>query len=527
MSGRLVSVEDRSMKAGNPPVTDGKRQWLFFGFFSGDKMKRQSGIILPVYSLPSNYGCGSLGDAAYKFIDWLSAAGQSIWQILPIGPTNYGDSPYQSACSFAGNPYFIDLDLLKKEGLLTQSEIDSFDFGTDPSSADYVKLKENRLNCLRLAFERGKNDPGLDSFMQQEKRWIINYALYEAAKKHFDGKSWLDWPDEELKLRNPVAVAKYTEMFSDDIHFYCFLQYKFFEQWDAVKRYANEKGIKILGDIPVYVPIDSSDVWAEPQFFLLDEKKNPKAVAGVPPDYFNEDGQNWGNPLYDWDKMKSDGYGWWIRRMDGTLRFCDIVRIDHFRGFDSYWSIPFGEKTAKSGHWEKGPGLDFVNVILNWFGRERFIAEDLGLLSDSVVQLLKDSGLAGMKVLQFAFNPKEPSSYLPHFYEHNCICYTGTHDNNTLAGWIEEADKEELLFARKYLGLTKEEGYIWGIIRGGMSSSADLFMAQMQDYLELDSKSRTNIPGTLLGNWKWRLSKDQLSGGLAEKVNEITKRYSR
>jgi len=546
---------------------------------------RQSGIIMPVFSLPSSRGIGSMGRAAFDFIDWLADAGQSVWQILPLGPTNDGNSPYQCVSSFAGNPLLIDIDLLIQEGLLNDSDflargyalVKEFGAGSSyendkkneadnhsendkekesecPADSvnkiDYKALIPNRDFLLRRAFGRcigNGSDVKLQalksdyqSFKDSCAKGLKDYAFYAALKAYFGFKSWIDWEDEEIKRRKPQAIEKYAGLLAEEIDYNLFVQYLFFKQWNAVKAYAEEKGITILGDIPVYVPLDSSDVWAEPQFFALDENLNPKAVAGVPPDYFSEEGQNWGNPLYNWDAMKNDGYGWWIRRIDAALGFCHRLRIDHFRGFDSYWAIPCDEKSAKGGHWEQGPGLAFVNVLTGWFGQGRFVAEDLGILTDSVRGLLKESGLPGMKVLQFAFSPDGTSAYLPHNYDHNCICYTGTHDNTTLYDWVQNADQKELEFARKYLGLDiQSPGTMAGekhadskvlaaaIIRCGQASAANLFMAQLQDYLMLGCDARTNIPGTMYGNWNWQLAPGQLTQKLSAEIKDLTKLYSR
>ena len=454
-------------------------------------MKRSSGILLPIFSLPSKYGCGSLGKEAYNFIDFLVDAKQSYWQMLPINHTGYGNSPYCCFSSFAGNPVFVDLDMLKEEGLLEGFDLDGIDFGSDPSHIDYEKLFEGRKKALHYAFEHNKES------IDFNPAWFAPYAEFMAAKE------------------------------GDSEEFYRFVQYHFYKQWAKLKTYANERGIKLIGDVPVYVPLDSADVYAEPQFFLLNEKNVPTEVAGVPPDYFNEDGQLWGNPLYDWERMKNDGYGWWIRRIDGTLQLFDLVRIDHFRGFDSYWAVPYGEKTAKVGRWLQGPGMGFVGVICSWFGKEHFIAEDLGILTESVRNLLKESGLPGMKILEFAFDPNANSAYLPHNYsDSNCICYVGTHDNAPIMQWRDEASEEELQFAIDYCNTSKDE-LNWGVIKTGMQSTADLFIAQMQDFLGLGKESRTNIPGEALGNWEFRIKKEDLSKELSEKIAYLTEIYGR
>ncbi len=454
-------------------------------------MERSSGILLPVFSLPSKYGCGSLGQEAYNFIDFLVDAKQSYWQMLPINHTGYGNSPYCCFSSFAGNPAFIDLDILAEEGLLAGLDLDAIDFGNNPSQIDYGKLFDAKHKVLKYAFEHNTEDYSFDA------AWLDSYSEFMSNK------------EGECK------------------EYYKFVQYHFYKQWAKLKKYANEKGIKLIGDVPVYVPLDSADVYAEPHFFMLDEKNLPTEVAGVPPDYFNEDGQLWGNPLYNWEKMKNDGFGWWIRRIDGTLRLFDMVRIDHFRGFDSYWAVPYQETTAKNGRWIQGPGIDFVGVICNWFGKEHFIAEDLGILTDSVRTLLKDSGLPGMKVLEFAFDPRAKSSYLPHNYtDPNCVCYVGTHDNAPVMQWKDEATKEELNFAMEYCNCGTQD-FNWGVIKLGMASRANLFVAQLQDYLGLGKEARINVPGVALGNWTFRITKNQITKDLAEKIAYLTDMYGR
>ena len=491
-------------------------------------MKRSSGILMPIYSLPSPYGVGTLGKAARDFVDFLSDAGQAWWQMLPVGPTSYGDSPYQSPSTYAGNPYFIDLDILVEDGLLKRSEIDALEWGDDPQAVDYGRLYENRYALLQKATDRGyvRDKKEVAAFVEENQGWLPDYALFMALKRHFDMVCWLEWP-EAIRLRKPEAVKKYRQELAADVELFTYIQYLFFKQWADLRRYAHDKGVGIIGDLPIYVALDSVDVWASPESFQLDTKGFPSQVSGVPPDYFSEDGQLWGNPLYDYEAMQKDGFSWWIRRVDGAAKLYDVVRIDHFRGFESYWSVPYGEKTAKNGKWVKGPGMALVGVLKNWFSNIQFIAEDLGYPSPEVVQLLADSGFPGMKVLEFAFDSKDSSAYLPHAYTQNCVCYGGTHDNETLAGWIAGADPDDRQKAVDYLGLNKQEGYVWGLIRGGMSSVADLFVTQMQDYLELDNTARTNTPGLSEGNWQWRMTADAITPKLAKKIAKLTKLYDR
>ena len=492
-------------------------------------MKRSCGILLPVFALPSPYGIGTLGQAAYDFVDFLRQAGQSWWQMLPLGPTGYGDSPYQSFSSYAGNPYFIDLDLLRRDGLLTAQEIASLAWGSDPARVDYAALYENRFVLLQKAAERGwaRDREEVQLFTLQNAHWLPDYALYMAVKRHFGEKPWTQWPDDAIRLRRPEAMTRYRQGLADEIRVFTYCQFLFFRQWNALRAYAHEQGVGIIGDLPIYVSMDSADVWAEPAFFQLDSNGYPTETAGVPPDCFSRDGQLWGNPLYRWEAMKADGYGWWIRRVDGAAKLYDMLRIDHFRGFESYWAVPYGDTTAKNGHWVKGPGMDLVQVLLNWFPQMQFIAEDLGFLTPEVRKLLADSGLPGMKVLEFAFDSREPSNYLPHLYTPHCVCYTGTHDNAPLPAWKEEADPDDLALAAQYLGLNEEEGFHWGVLRGGMSSVAELFMAQMQDYLGLGAESRINTPGEPVGNWQWRLLPGQLTGELSRRMAHMARLYGR
>ena len=495
-------------------------------------MERSSGILMAISSLPSKYGIGTLGQAAYDFTDFLVKAGQKYWQMLPLGPISYGDSPYQSFSSFAGNPYFIDLDLLAGDGLLTQAEIDGYDWGADPANVDYGKIYESRFKILAIAKERGyKRDKAEVDRFCEEKKWVCDYALFMACKRHFGMTCWQTWPDEDIKRRKPEAIEKYRLDLADDYELFIYIQYLFFKQWSKLKDYIHAAGIQIIGDIPIYAALDSVDVWCEPWQFQLDEDLAPTQVAGCPPDAFSETGQLWGNPLYNWDFMKQDGFGWWIRRIDGVGQLYDKIRIDHFRGFDEYWSIPAGDKTAENGKWRPGPGLDLINVLNWWFPNLSYIAEDLGFLTPSVLKLVRDSGWPGMKVLEFAFDSREASDYLPHKYTQNCICYTGTHDNETLIQWRETAAPEDVKLAEEYLNLTEEEGFLWGFIRGGMSSVADLFIAPLQDYLELGAEARMNQPAVPSGWWRWRALPEDIKGAkaeaLAEKIKTFAKRYGR
>ena len=493
-------------------------------------MKRSCGILLGVSSLPSPYGIGTLGKAAYDFADFLHAAGQHYWQMLPLGPTSYGDSPYQSFSTFAGNPYFIDLDLLIEDGLLRKNEVTCCQWGSEPRYVDYGKIYESRFKVLALAKQRGweRDAAAVAAFREENGRWLEDYALYMACKRHFGMKAWTEWPDEALRLRKSETVLEqYRALLREDVERFIYIQFLFFKQWTTLRSYLHQLDIQVIGDLPIYVPMDSADVWAEPQFFQLDDQCVPTAVSGVPPDYFSADGQLWGTPLYRWDVMEADGYGWWIRRIDGAGKLYDVIRIDHFRGLDTYWAVPYGDPTARNGQWQQGPGMSLIRALTGWFPRLSFIAEDLGYPTPSVQQLLQDSGWPGMKVLEFAFDSRDTSNYLPHTYPRHCVCYTGTHDNSPVELWRQEAAPEDIAYAAAYLGLNPEEGFHWGVLRGGLSSVADLFVAQMQDYLGLGEYHRMNVPGKLGGNWQWRLLPGEASGQLAEKIRRMAVMYGR
>ena len=488
---------------------------------------RKSGILMHISSLPNPYGIGSMGKCAYDFVDFLEAAGQAYWQILPLCPTGYGDSPYQSFSTFAGNPYLIDLDMLIEEGLLTKEEASAPFWGSDETRVDYGSLYNNRSKLLKLAFDRFTPDSAFSCFVEENADWLEDYGLFMALKEKFHGQPWQKW-SVSLMMRLPEIMASYRQELAEEIKFQQFQQYLFFRQWKALRSYANDKGIRIIGDVPIYVPLDSADVWANPQLFQLDSSCRPKMVAGCPPDSFTADGQLWGNPLYDWDKMKQQGYAWWIKRLAAAARIYDVVRLDHFRGFESYWAVPAGDKTAAGGCWKQGPAFDFINAIKTALPELDFIAEDLGFLTPEVKKLQLDSGYPGMKVLQFAFDSREESDYLPHTYTVNSVCYTGTHDNLTMQQWFDEAVPEDIVLAKAYLGLNEEEGYVWGTIRGCMGSVSKLCVVQMQDYLGLGGEARMNFPGTLSSNnWSWRAEPGCITEDLAAKIYDMTKRYGR
>lgn len=495
------------------------------------RKNRKAGILLPITSLPSRYGIGTLGKESYGFVDFLKKAGQSYWQILPVGPTGYGDSPYQSFSTFAGNPYFIDLEILIEEGLLTKEICDRAELGTDPQYVDYEKQYQNRYPLLRLAFQSftaqgGIRDKAYRSFCEENAFWLPDYALYMAVKETFDGKSFSEW-DEDIRLRREDALQKYRIACREEMDFIYFLQYEFAKQWKQLKTYANENGIRIIGDIPIYVAADSADTWANPQLFQLTEDGVPKAVAGCPPDCFSKTGQLWGNPVYDWDYHKKTGFAWWIRRIRYCYQLYDVVRIDHFRGFDAYYAIPYGDPTAELGTWMPGPGMELFDALQKALGRMDVIAEDLGFLTPSVLKLVRKTGYPGMKVLQFAFDPAGDSTYLPHNYPKNSVVYTGTHDNDTSIGCYKSLSRAEKQFAKAYLGLQGTKNINWAFIRTALASMSDTAVIMMQDYLGLSSEARINTPSTLGDNWKWRMLPGQADEQLAEKIRKTCFVYAR
>ena len=489
-------------------------------------MKRSSGILMHISSLPGDYGIGTLGEEAYKFVDFLKKSGQRYWQILPLGQTGYGDSPYQCVSAFAGNPYFIDFDLLKEDGLLKDEDYKNEYFGKDNDSIDYGTLFINKTKILKKAYKNyNLISEKINEFRNSNKYWLEDYTLYMAVKEHFNLISWQNW-DENIRLRKDEAIEKYKNELKDDIRYWEFIQYIFFKQWNSLKKYANDLGIKIIGDIPIYVAGDSADIWSNPKYFKVDKNMIPTKVAGCPPDLFSKTGQLWGNPIYNWELMEQDGYKWWIKRIEDSFKIYDVVRIDHFRGFESYWEVPYGEKTAINGRWIKGPGIKLFDTIKRELGEVNIIAEDLGLLTDEVVKFKNQTGFPGMKVLQFAFGGGDV--YLPHNYEKNCVVYIGTHDNDTICGWYNEtATEKEVEFANKYLALNYKEGIAFGFIRGIFSSVGNLAIVTMQDFLSLGSEARMNFPSTLGGNWKWRIRKEELTDELSQKILELTKRYGR
>ncbi|MBQ7933310.1 MAG: 4-alpha-glucanotransferase [Lachnospiraceae bacterium] len=492
---------------------------------------RRMGILMPVSAIPSKYGIGTFGKASYEFVDFLQEAGQKLWQILPLGPTGYGDSPYQSFSTFAGNPYFIDLELLIKQELLTEEECEACEFVGHPHYVDYERIYNGRFGLLRKAFARGR-EAGVEesaeycSFVQDNSFWLEDYCLFMAVKNHFQGKYYGDW-EEGIRLRRPDSMNQYRQLLADEVAFYTFLQYLFSGQWTALKKYANEKGIEIIGDIPIYVAQDSADAWSHPELFQFDEDGQPIGVAGCPPDAFSATGQLWGNPLYDWEYHRTTGYEWWMKRIKHCYKLYDIVRIDHFRGFDEYWFVPYGDETACNGHWEKGPGMELFTTLRKQLGDKEVIAEDLGFLTDSVIQMVKDTGYPGMKILQFAFNDWQDNDYLPHNYPKNCVVYTGTHDNETTLGWLQNLSEENLAFVKEYVGCDGDRDTLWALIRAALSSVADTAMIPMQDYLELGNEARINFPSTFGANWKWRMDARAITPELTKKIYKLAKIYGR
>lgn len=495
---------------------------------SASHLKRSGGILMPVFSLPSPHGIGTFGAAAYKFADFLAASGQSYWQVLPLNPTGFGDSPYQCFSSAAGNPYFIDLDMLVDDGLLTADEVQKSDFCGELRRIDYGKLFSLRLPLLRLAAERNirRNAAEVEQFSRCCSTQIYDYAVFTALKAHFGMKPWTEW-NAGKAMPKQLVPAELVESQADEIRLQLSIQQLFFKQWNRLKNYVNQLGIGIIGDVPIYVALDSADCWANSRHFMLDESFVPTDVAGVPPDYFSPTGQLWGNPLYNWEIHASENYAWWAERLQCAQKLYDVVRIDHFRGFESFWAVPFGETTAENGRWLPAPGMDFVNAVKKRLPGLSFVAEDLGFLTPEVHELVKNSGFPGMSILQFGFNPDANSDYLPHRVAENRVYYTGTHDNAPIMQWFAEASESERRFAEQYLALNAAEGINWGMIRGGMCSPAGIFIAQMQDVLGLSAEGRVNTPGVASGNWQWRMLPHECSAALAEKLREYTRMYGR
>lgn len=490
---------------------------------------RKAGVLLPVFSVPSKYGIGDFGEGAYRFLDFLSGCGQSYWQVLPLGPTSVGDSPYQSPSAYGGNPYFISPDILRKEGLLKEDEIREIE-GCE--KIDYAYLYNTRFHILKTAFSRfDKNDKEYQEFCEENKEWLFDHSLFYAIKKHFNNIPFNMWNDG-IKHRVSSDMSHYRDEFREEIEFRNFVQFKFYSQWYALKKYANEKGIKIIGDMPIYVSYDSVDVWKNPHLFKLDDHLLPSKVAGCPPDSFSENGQLWGNPLYRWEEHEKEEYTWWINRLKHAFSMFDSVRIDHFRGFDEYYAIDYGEETAKNGVWEKGPGMKLFDELKKNVKADNIIAEDLGFITPSVKKLLSDTGYCGIKVLQFAFDSRDLGSgkeYLPHNYPEHCVAYTGTHDNQTLKSWLYTITEKELQNVRDYLCdyYSPKEELNMPLISSLMMSNAGIAIIPLQDYMGLSDDARINTPGAAFGNWKYRLCWDSLGEDVCNKIRKITKLYDR
>lgn len=483
-----------------------------------------------ISSLPSPYGIGTMGECAREFVDFLEKAGQKYWQILPVCPTSYGDSPYQSFSTFAGNPYFIDIDELKKEGLLECSEYEDIDWESEPDKINYGALYEKRYPLLRKAFKRflEKRDVAFSDFCSEQSIWLDDYALFMTIKNINGGVSWLEWNDD-LKKRDKSALEEIISNHKEEIDFWKASQYFFFKQWKKLRKYANDKGISIIGDLPIYVALDSADVWANPNLFQLDEELQPINVAGCPPDGFSATGQLWGNPLFRWEELKKDDYAWWIRRIGYACKIYNVLRLDHFRGFESYYAIPYGDKDASGGHWEKGPGIKLFKAMEEKIGRQDIVAEDLGFLTEPVKELLKESGFPGMKVFELGFDSRDANSneYQPHNFKENCVAYVGTHDNDTIQGWFTSAAPEDVKYAQEYFGMEDlSEGH-WHMMKMLWATVADLAIVQAQDLLGLGSESRMNTPSTFGTNWMWRAKPGSFNDKLAEQMKRCMRLYGR
>lgn len=490
--------------------------------------ERSSGILLHISSLAGEFGIGDFGKYAYEFVDFLSKSNQKNWQILPLGITSFGDSPYQSFSAFAGNPYFIDLNEFIDSDFIKRKDVESLNFGDEPTRVDYDLLYKNKMYILEEAYKKGKLliAKELRSYFLKNYHWLRDFALFMAIKGKNEDKSWLDW-DKEYQIYNSEEVLEFEKKYKDEIYFWVFTQYYFSKQWKRLKSYANGKNIKIIGDLPIYVSIDSADVWSNPNLFKIDKDFKPITVSGVPADEFSPEGQLWGNPIYNWDLMKKEDYNWWIKRIEHSFKQFDTLRIDHFKGFESFWEVEFGRGNAVKGKWSKGPGMDFFNKIKDELGKVDIIIEDLGFNTKELIQLVKETGYPNMRILQFGFNHKEENEHTLHRLKENMVAYTGTHDNETLMGWFSNASKEDILYVIKYFKLDELEDFNWGIIRGLWSSTSRLTIVPVQDILGLDNKARMNRPASLGGNWTWRLTKNQLTNQLAKKLKDLTDLYWR
>ncbi|MHA2089265.1 MAG: 4-alpha-glucanotransferase [Candidatus Kariarchaeaceae archaeon] len=499
-----------------------------------DVFRRSSGILLHPTSLPCKYGIGEFGSSIYSFIDLLAANKQKLWQILPLGPTGYGNSPYQCFSAFAGNPLLISIEELLKIGLLSKKDV-AIDNPFPKNFVDFGRVIPYKNGILLKAFENftqkeNEFEKDYSSFKSKHKHWLDEFALFMSIKNGHNQVSWIDWPNK-LRLREESSLNNWCEMYSSDIEFHKFVQFLFENQWTKVKSYATENGISIIGDIPIFVALDSADVWANPELYHIDESGNPIYVAGVPPDYFSETGQRWGNPIYRWNKMRDNGYKWWIQRIEHTLNYVDIVRIDHFRGFEAYWQIPADEPTAIKGEWVSGPGADLFKKIEEVLGKLPIIAEDLGVITPEVEAIRDEFGFPGMKIMQYAFAQQRHSrnQYLPHNYSANSVVYTGTHDNNTSLGWFKSASQQTKDFLSDYINtpLTNEHGAVDTLIKLAWSSVANFALIPLQDLLKLDESARMNLPGTASGNWEWRFTWDQIKPEFTQTISKMTSLYGR
>ena len=493
------------------------------------QLNRGAGILMPISALPSSYGIGTLGKESYQFADFLKRVGCKYWQVLPVGPTSFGDSPYQSFSAFAGNPYFIDLDYLVEEQLLMQEEINNCKWQEEEDTANYALIYNERFKVLKYAFNRSNhsNKEEYLIFCKNNEYWLEDYSLYMALKSHFGNHEWLIW-DEDIRDRKKEVIKNYTKLLEEEITFWKFCQYKFREQWDRLKAYTNKKGISLIGDIPLYAAMDSADVWVHGDLFELDKDKNPINVAGVPPDAFSDVGQRWGNPLYRWDVVEKDNFNWWRERTKASASLYDVIRIDHFIGVVNYYSIPVECPTAIEGIWKPGPGKKLTEVMKESIGEAKIIAEDLGILTANVRALIKETGYPGMKILEFGLDGPVENEYLPHNYStSNIVVYAGTHDNETLVGFLKSKTEEELITLCKYFNVQSPVSLPDGMIRTLYACIADVVVIQMQDLLELDNKARMNLPATVGNNWKWRLKKNQYAEIDEEKLFELASIYGR
>lgn len=495
------------------------------------KFNRSSGILLHPTSLPGQYGIGDIGPQAHEWVDFLASTGCKLWQVLPLGPTGYGDSPYQSFSSFAGNPYIISLESLLEDGLLKPDDLVQKPVFS-PGEVDFGSLIPWKLAVLTKAYQRFKesNNPQLkqelDEFRAQKADWLDDFALFMAIKEALKSVSWSEWP-RPLRMRDPYSLRQARQEYQDVFDRQVFFQFIFFRQWTALKKHAIRNGVRIIGDIPIFVAHDSADVWANKDLFYMDSEGHPTVVAGVPPDYFSPTGQLWGNPLYRWDVHESSGYAWWLSRLRGVLEMVDIVRMDHFRGFAGYWEVPAGNTTAEFGRWVPGPRGKFIRAVQDSLGELPIIAEDLGVITNDVLELLDTFNLPGMKVFQFAFLSDPSDIFMPHNYPQNSVAYTGTHDNDTTLGWFRNSPESERDFCLRYLDVEGEQGLVWKVIRTVWSTVAVFTLAPMQDFLELGTEARMNFPGNPSGNWRWRMTREHMSDRLRERIKEINYLYYR